>query len=130
MAITNQLDTVSTQLAALIKENGELRTKLHDISSVLANEVASAEDLEKLFTSVRDLAHRVSAPGPTAHTHPAAPAPQGQTLTDPGTLDPSVHQQKKFHLMYYIHISLYRLVIPPPLIPSIPPVVTSCSKGP
>ena len=41
-----------------------------------------------------------------------------------------IHQQKKFHLMYYIHISLYRLVIPPPLIPPIPPVVTSCSKGP
>ena len=32
--------------------------------------------------------------------------------------------------MYYIHISLYPLVIPPPLIPPIPPVVTSCSKGP
>ena len=42
----------------------------------------------------------------------------------------SLHQQKKFHLMYYIHISLYCLVIPSPLIPPIPPVVTSCSKGP
>ena len=41
-----------------------------------------------------------------------------------------LHQQKQFHLMYYIHISLYRLVIPPPLIPPIPPVVISCSKSP
>ena len=40
------------------------------------------------------------------------------------------HQQKKFHLMYYIHISLYRLVIPAPLIPPIPLVFISCSKGP
>ena len=38
--------------------------------------------------------------------------------------------EKKFHLMYYIYISLYLLVIPPPLIPPIPPVVTSCSKCP
>ena len=41
----------------------------------------------------------------------------------------SVHQQKKFYLMYYIHISLYGLVIPLPLIPPIPPVFTSCSKA-
>ena len=31
--------------------------------------------------------------------------------------------------MYYIHISLYGLVISPPLIPPIPPVFTSCSKA-
>ena len=31
--------------------------------------------------------------------------------------------------MYYIHISLYGLVIPPPLIPPIPPIFTSCSKA-
>ena len=84
MAITNQLDTVSTQLAALAKENGELRTKLHDISSVLANEVASADDLEELSTSVRDLSHRVSAPRPTAHAPPAAPAPPTQRANQSG----------------------------------------------
>ena len=70
VAITNQLDTVSTQLAALTKENGELRTNLHDISSVLANEVASAQDLEALSTSVRDLSHHFSAPRPTTHSAP------------------------------------------------------------
>ena len=75
VAITNQLDTVSTQLSALTKENGELCTKLHDISSALANDVASAEDLEALSTSVRDLSHRVSAPKPTSFATPAAPAP-------------------------------------------------------
>ena len=32
--------------------------------------------------------------------------------------------------MYYIHISLYRLVIPAPRIPPIPLVFSSCSKGP
>ena len=42
----------------------------------------------------------------------------------------TIHQQKKFHLMYYIHISLNHLVIPAPLIPPIPLVFTSCSKGP
>ena len=31
--------------------------------------------------------------------------------------------------MYYIHISLYGLGIPAPLIPPIPPVFTSCSKA-
>ena len=41
----------------------------------------------------------------------------------------TTHQQKKFYLIYYIHISLYGLVIPPPLIPPIPPVFTSCSKA-
>ena len=39
------------------------------------------------------------------------------------------HQQNKFYFMYYIHISLYGLVIPPPLIPPIPAVFTSCSKA-
>ena len=55
VAISNQLDTVASQLAALAKENGELRTKLHDISSILANEVVSVDDLETLSTSVPDL---------------------------------------------------------------------------
>ena len=64
VAINNQLDTMSNQLWALSKENGELRTKLHDISSVLANEIASAEDLDTHTTSVRDLSHRLSAPRP------------------------------------------------------------------
>ena len=38
-----------------------------------------------------------------------------------------IHQQKKFYLMYYIHIPLYGLVIPPALIPPISPIFTSCS---
>ena len=80
VAITNQLDTVSTQLAALAKENGELRTKLHDISSVLANEVASADDLEALSISVRDLSHRVTAPKNTTQPTPAPPAPTSRKV--------------------------------------------------
>ena len=84
VAITNQLDTVSTQLAALAKENKELRNKLHDISSILANEVASAEDLEELPNSVHDLSHRVSAPKPTAHAPLAAPAPPAQRSNQSG----------------------------------------------
>ena len=120
VAITNQLDTMSTQLSALAKENGELHTKLHDFSSVLANEVASAGDLETLSTSVRDISYRVSAPRPVAHTAPPTAAPtaqktspsgtqtqarplaptaptaltptsQEQASADPATLDPSVH---------------------------------------
>ena len=75
---------MSTQLAALAKENGELRTKLHDISLVLANEVASPEDLEELSTSFRDLSHRVSAPRSTAHPPPAAPAPLPKGPTNQG----------------------------------------------
>ena len=84
VVITEQLDTMSTQLSALVKENRELRTKLHDISSVLANEVASDEDLEALSTSVRDLSHQVSAPRPVAHTAPATAAPTAQKSGQPG----------------------------------------------
>src|ERR1700761_1632066 len=84
VAITNQLETVSTQLSALAKENVELHTKLHDISSVLANDVASAEDLETLSTSVRDLSHWVSAPRPTTHTAPTTNNPPAQRAAQSG----------------------------------------------
>ena len=70
VAITNQLDTLSTQLSALSKQKGELRTKLYDILSVLAKEVASAEDLNTLATSVRDLSHCLLAPRPLANLAP------------------------------------------------------------
>ena len=40
------------------------------------------------------------------------------------------HQQKIFSLMYYIHISLYHLVIPSPPIPPKPLIFPSFSKGP
>ena len=80
VAITNQLDTVSTQLATLTKENGELQTKLHDISSVLANEVASTENLEAVSTSVRDLSHILSAPRPPTHPAPAHTAPPARNV--------------------------------------------------
>ena len=40
------------------------------------------------------------------------------------------HQQKIFSLMYYIHISLYHLVIPSPPIPPMPLIFPSFSKGP
>ena len=84
VAITNQLDTVSMQLSALAKKNRKLRTKLHDISSVLTNEVASAEDLEALSTSLRDLSHWVSASRPITHTAPATTAPTTQKASQPG----------------------------------------------
>ena len=40
-----------------------------------------------------------------------------------------LHQQKKFYLLYFPHISLYGLVIPSPLIPPISPVSTTCSEA-
>ena len=42
----------------------------------------------------------------------------------------NLHQQKKFHLMYYIHISLYLLVIPSLPIPPIPHTFMPFSQTP
>ena len=83
VAITNQLDTVTTQLSALAKENGVLHTKLNDISSVLANEVATADDLDSLATLVRDLSHRLSAPWPQANTAPSQPGISARKTNQP-----------------------------------------------
>jgi len=43
VAIPTQLDTVTTQLSEIGKENQELRIKFHDLSSMVANESATDE---------------------------------------------------------------------------------------
>ena len=72
MAITIQLNTVTSQLAKIHKENQQGRCNLHDLSSRVANESATNEDIRLLQSALRDRSHRVLAP-----THAAAPtAPQ------------------------------------------------------
>ena len=58
----------------LSKETEQLREKIHDVSSVLANDVAISEELRPLNSALRDLSHRVSAPPPPRQTPQAPPA--------------------------------------------------------
>ena len=112
VTINKQLDTVNTRLVELPKENEQLREKIQDVSSVLANDVATSEELDPLNSALLDLSHRVSAPPPPRQppqalqaqqtgTPPAGPpppapgknpAPLPQNLfTHPDNIDPSVH---------------------------------------
>ena len=45
MTINKKLDTVNIRLVELSKENEQLREKIHDFSSVLANDLATSEEL-------------------------------------------------------------------------------------
>ena len=74
VTINKQLDTVNTRLVELSRENEQLREKIHDVSSVLANDVATSEELRPLNSALRDLSHRVSAPPPSRQTPQAPPA--------------------------------------------------------
>ena len=75
VTINKQLDTVNTRLVELSKENEQLQGKIHDVTSVLANDVATSEELDPLNSALRDLSHRVSAPPPPRQT-PQAPQAQ------------------------------------------------------
>ena len=81
VTINKQLDNVNTRLVELSKENEQLREKIHDVSSVLANDVATSEELCPLNSALRDLSHRVSAPPPprqnpqTFQAQPTSTAP-------------------------------------------------------
>ena len=88
--INKQLDTVNTRLVELSKENEQLREKIHDVSSVLANDVATSEELRHLNSALRDLSHRVSALPPPRQT-PQAPHAQPTNVapTRPPPLAPS-----------------------------------------
>ena len=57
VTINKQLDTVNTRLVELSKENEQLREKILDVSSVLANDVATSEELRPLNSALRDLSH-------------------------------------------------------------------------
>ena len=74
VTINKQLDTVNTRLVELCKENKQLREKIHDVSSVLANDVDTSEELRPLNSALRDLSHWVSAPPPPRQTPQAPPA--------------------------------------------------------
>ena len=78
VTINKQLDTVNTSLVELSKENEKLGDKIHDVSSVLANEVANSEELCPLNSALRDLSHRVSAPPPPPGNLPRPPEPNQQ----------------------------------------------------
>ena len=71
VAITTQLATVNTHLPGIRKENRELSSKVHDLSSMVANESATHEDIRPLQSAPRDLSHHGTTTAPTAR--PAAP---------------------------------------------------------
>ena len=72
VTINKRLDTVNTRLWELAKENEQLPEKIHDVSAVLANDVATSEELRPLNSALHDLSHRVSAP-PPPRQNPKAP---------------------------------------------------------
>ena len=70
----------------LFKENEQLREKIHDVSSVMANDLAATEELRPLNSALRVLSHRVSARPPPRQT---PQAPQAQlTSAAPGRTPP------------------------------------------
>ena len=91
VTINKQLDTVNTRLVELSKENEQLREKIHDVSSVLANVVATSEELRPLNSALRDLSHRVSAPTPPRQP-PQAPQAQ-RTKATPARPPPHFEQK-------------------------------------
>ena len=94
VTINKQLDTVNTRLVELSKENEQLREKIHDVSSVLANDVATSEELRPLNSALRDLSHRVSAPPPPRQP-PQAPQPQLTTTTPARPPPPHAGQKSR-----------------------------------
>ena len=60
-AITKQLDEANTSLKTLQKANDNLRTSLHALALMVANETASTEDVRTLSNAIRDVSHRLSA---------------------------------------------------------------------
>ena len=127
VTINKQLDTVNTRLVELSKENEQLREKIHDVSSVLANDVATSEELRPLISALRDLSHRVSAPPP-----PRQPpqAPQAQRPTTTPARPPPLRQAKIPHPHPMIHPPLPALLTPPSTAPITTPTLVKCSATP
>ena len=74
IAITTQLNTVTTQLWEIRKENQQLRSNLHDLASKVANESATHQDIGPIHSVLRDLSHRMTTtPLPARPTAPIAP---------------------------------------------------------
>ena len=66
IAITTQLDTGTTQLSEIRKENQQLLSNLHNLSCRVANESATHEDIRPLQSALHDLSYKVTTPAPTA----------------------------------------------------------------
>jgi len=84
VTVSHELSVVTQAVATISEENENLREKLHDISSQLANLPHSQEQqtvpgITDLQASIHDLSHRVSAPIPA----PPAPAPLPQKTLQP-----------------------------------------------
>jgi len=74
VAITTQLHTVTNQRAKICKQNQELWRSLHDLSSNVANELATHLDIGPLQSALRNLSQCVTAPAPSGRpTAPTAP---------------------------------------------------------
>ena len=92
VTINKQLNTVNTRLVELSKENEQLRETIHDVTSVLANDVAISEELRPLNSAVRDLSHQVSAPQPPRQPPPGPAGPADER--GPCTAPPPPTEQK------------------------------------
>ena len=66
--------------------------KIHDVALVLANNVATSEELRPLNSAQRDLSDRMSAPPPPRQPPPSTPGPiSGCTPSTP--LGPSTEEK-------------------------------------
>jgi len=90
VTVSHELSGVNQAVPTISEENENLREKLHDISSQLANfpstqEQQTAPGIPDLQASIRDLSHRVSAPipAPPAPTPPLQKMPQPQPTAGP-----------------------------------------------
>ena len=77
VAIMTQLDTVTNPFTEVCEENHQLDSSLHELSSRVAKEIATREDIAPLQSALRALSHRVSASAPIArHTVRINPPPR------------------------------------------------------
>ena len=83
VSISHELSGVSQKVPTISQANEAIREELYDVSLQLANLPPSQDEsppqaLADLQASIRDLSHRVSAPGPAL---PQVPAPTHMTHT-------------------------------------------------
>ena len=74
VAITMQLDIITYQLGNICKENQELGSNVHALSSRVANKSATLDDISPLQSALHDLSDHVAAPTLAASSKvPTAP---------------------------------------------------------
>jgi len=94
LTISHELSRVTQAVATISEENENLREKLHDMSSQLANlpdthDQQTAPGIADLQASIRDLLHCVSAPisAPPAQAPPSQRVPRPPPTAGPPPLE-------------------------------------------